>query len=262
MFASDLVSQFGHPNGLLVLETKHAHTMAVLGSSFGNAPTSMHNRTTVYNLPVTKGESGVIVLRVYEHDSQTGRTVGNFNFFVGVEWPDYSDYPVADLKRQWVPKIPSRIGTVLENVLSVVVDGIVYTTGNAQSPQEVHVEDGNLICRFMNGNIDAEEFREEAGAPARELQLIQELRGKLETCHQNSQSLRDELRERENSVAWLEYRLAQWRHAAHQVHKAVSERWWWQRRSLLLNAVKAFEKLKLQESQEQDAADKHHDRLR
>lgn len=272
MLADDLVVPYGHPNGVLVLETKYANTMTVLGSSFGQAPALKESVTNVFTFVVPKGESGIIVLRVYRYNPNTGEAIGTFSFFIGVQWLNTDEYPTANLGCQWVPKISSRIGNVLGKVLSVEVDGVVYTTGAAQKPQEVHVEDGNLICRYMNGNIDEDQFREEVGAPARERQLaeklaseqqlVTELRGQLETCHQNSQSLSDELRERENSVAWLEYRLVQWRHAAHQVHKAVSERWWWQRRPLLAKATRAFADLNLQELQEQEAANKRRDRLR
>lgn len=268
MFASDLVSAFGHTNGLLVLETKHAHIMAVLGSSFGQAPALKKSWSNVFNFVVPKGESGVIALQVCRRNPNTGETMGNFYFFIGVQWATTDEYMTANLERQWVPKISARVGTITESDLSVVLNSVVYTTGNPRSPQEVHVEDGNLICRFMNGNIDEDQFREEVGAPARERQLaeqlenerqlVRELREQLQTSGENNDQLRSEC---EVLVSKQRRRAHDWRSIACQFHEAVSKRWW-QRKRLLSIAIQAFKRLSLLESEEEEKAATYQDRLR
>jgi len=261
MLADDLVVPYGHPNGVLVLETKYANTMTVLGSSFGQAPALKESVTNVFTFVVPKGESGIIVLRVYRYNPNTGEAIGTFSFFIGVQWLNTDEYPTANLGCQWVPKISSRIGNVLEKVLSVVVDGVVYTTGAAQKPQEVHVKDGNLICRYMNGNIDEDQFREEVGAPARERQLAENLREEVESCEKTIRTLEHERIIQENLFCQQSKRSRDWRGVARLFHDAASQSWW-QRKRLLSIAIQAFKRLSLLESEEEEEAATYQDRLR
>lgn len=260
MFASDLVNPYSHANGVLMLETRHAHTMAVLGSSFGQAPAAKDNFSNVFYFNVPKECDGVIVLQVRKCNHNTGDLLGYYYFFVGVEWLASDEYPRADLERQWVSKVPHRMGNVMDKELSVKVGDVVYTTGKAR-PHEVHVEDGNLICRYMNGNIDEEEFRKEVGAPARQRQLAEDLRKEVESCKTTIRTLEHERILQENRFCQQSKRSRDWRGVARLFHDAASQSWW-QRKRLLSIAIQAFKRLSLLESEEEEEAATYQDRLR
>jgi hypothetical protein len=121
-----------------------------------------------------------------------------FDFTLEVSWPEGTVFPWIELKKQWVPEDPKRLIRHNWDAVEVRVDGVVY------SSHKEAVRDGNifanadLICRYADSKITAEEFLTAVNTPTTVQKLRDQLMRTEVTIHLIRREANDVKRERDD----------------------------------------------------------------
>lgn len=156
--------------GTIILEGINTDMFLMLGSSL---PASVSpDRYTYVNsltIAVERGKKGVMAVRVTtaRFDKKYTNYIG---FLLPVEWKGDDPRPFVDLEHPFVPR-GDRLGQVVDDHLEVVIDGKTFTTNEhaeRDEPGKVYIPDGNLLCKYLVGDVDAEEVKAAATECAEE----------------------------------------------------------------------------------------------
>ena len=171
MRASSLVVATAHTNGIITLEGIDQTAVNIVGASIGNLPVESY-QSNAQSFSIKQGEKGMVALEVsYRSGMGKNSQSNSYTFFLGVKWEDGQEKPRIDLQNQWIPEDPTRLGWFYFQSLEVVIDGTTYSsiTDYSQGKDgKHHVKDTNLLCRYMDSKVTAEELREALGLPAKE----------------------------------------------------------------------------------------------
>jgi len=172
MRASDLILAAAHPNGVITLESMNYAELQLVGASFGSM-LPMHRLGNSANIAINKDEIGMVVLHCSWCPDKTPEF---FDFTLEVSWPEGTVFPWIELRRQWVPEDPKRLIRHNWDAIEVSVDGVIYSSHKDAGRDGNIFANANLICRYINSKITADEFLTAVNTPTVEQKLRDQLK--------------------------------------------------------------------------------------
>lgn len=206
----------GKPGVTLSIKER-AFLISCLGASI---PVAVEASSKVTSIPMTlsftkedKGREGVVAIKAYDM-SPTSRSsqFQDLSCFLSVAWREGKAW--IDLVEDWVPSFPGRVGVIVDDHIEVVIDDVRYTS---DPEAESSVVDGDTLCQYLAGDIDAEaveaaatERKEEIAAQERVAELTAEndelehrvldLRGEYSRLEGQLESARERVAELEKAL--------------------------------------------------------------
>ena len=189
MEAITVLSETVGKNGVIVLTARYDYMLRVLGSSLPTSFSGQQGRilptaTHTFSMCVRQGDAGVVVLGVEMPDKKTMRCL---NFFIPVAWDKDEEKPRVNLKDPWVPPNPDRLLKASTSHVEIVYGGVRFTNRQDSEKKQGEVKvryvpDGDMICKYANGDIEADElkaaaveYEEEVSAREQVLELKQHI---------------------------------------------------------------------------------------
>ncbi|MFA5070459.1 MAG: hypothetical protein WC528_04220 [Patescibacteria group bacterium] len=217
-----LVAQADQEKGTLGLSAKGSSTIFFIGSSF---ETSVRTGDFVRGFTVCAptGKSGTIALCVISPGNHSSHYYG---YILSVENGH------IDLVKPWLA-LPEKMCHVAETTLTVKIRGKYFCSGTLpinENPDTLFVPDGNLLCRYLAGEIRASHVI--AAAVERKLEMsARDKLAKLET----------ELEEANNAQRYIEDILGGYKRLwilADNLAEAVRKPW--HKRGKISDAISTF----------------------
>ncbi len=183
---SEAVKVTASNSGIVSFYSKVGSALIVLGCSkpcsvdgvYDRPKTSQH---TIHNFYLTlkQGEKALIALKILKD--------GFAPTFILAKWSEGEDTPKVDLTKPWEPTDPDRIGQILYDkhyTIMTIVKGIRYSYCDQVIEEQrqdfgyLPYNGGKIICQYLIGDIDFEEFRSHVEFPntkpliKRQMQII------------------------------------------------------------------------------------------
>lgn len=151
--------------------------MTIHGSSL-DISAEQEDVNTFYVVAPGEGKEGIIALTV---SGSRGKEEFDIDFVLPVIHPEEKGKePYIELEKIWVPPLPNRLPRIgkdcyfAKHIFSVKIGGIIYTTDKhtaENDPKYRYVPDGNLLCKYIMGEVDAIEVRQRSAKYAEEVSM-------------------------------------------------------------------------------------------
>ena len=180
MKASSKILMSGPTDGVIVLSGYHDATFEVAGCSCNCSarPKSAGLNSVAITEP-TKGGDHFIALRVtWTEGSGKSKNHNGVNFLI----PIITDTSFGvDLENSWIPTADCLIQMDGYGYLEVRIEEDIFTTktlyGADKENANLHGDvDGNLMCRYAVGLVDADAFREQVASWNTKISLQEQLK--------------------------------------------------------------------------------------
>jgi len=148
--------------GVILLMGDGDDRIELLGSTI---PTSLDGKQkgkeTSFSLSVPKGSNGLIAVI----GSGPNAKIRICGFFLEVVWDKEASLPNINLENQWVPTDPTRMPQIVGEHIEVLVDRQIFSSELRFKDNKKHrYVSGDVICRFVMGEISVEELELSATA--------------------------------------------------------------------------------------------------
>lgn len=183
-----------------------------------------------------KGKQGIVIVTITRKEG-TGKNSTSLSqdFILPVYHPvDENKKPYIDLESKsiWVPPFPDRLPQIedsyyqyeLNHIFTVKIGGIIYTTDKytaEKNPKVRYVPDGNLLCRYITGEVDAIGVRQRAAEYAQEIST----KKKMNILVIENAELHKKVDKLDNQVETLKKELDEWEEKAKNLKEAADDVW-------------------------------------
>lgn len=159
MKASQLLCAKSSEEGVIVVEGLYNNKIRIIGSSIAKFISSDEYRNSVA-LSIKRSDKGFIAVYVV---LPSGKHVEHFEFFLDIGWIEDSGTPYIGLDSQWVPRHPERLGVINFFGIRTDIDGVIFSSSEYdKKPGVRYVNDHNLLCKYLAGDIEADVVKQAA----------------------------------------------------------------------------------------------------
>lgn len=162
MKASDRIAAERHGDSLSV-SGKWETSVAVLGASVPTSAGQSNDLMTSFYVSPNRTKKGVVAIRMFAPGQGKHSYAVSGEFLVTTGWKDGEPY--INLDEAWTP-LSGRLGQVSSRGISVEIFGVVfcsqkpYQSSDSKAVSAFCVVPGDVICRYLAGDIEAHEVLE------------------------------------------------------------------------------------------------------
>lgn len=198
---------------ILIPKAVDWNAIALLGTTL---PTSVKNRDIVEWLTIKapdKGKKGLIAVRLTNVGSKDRTPDKHFFLVISNE-----EKPYIDLENPWVPP-GDRLGQISSSsYITISIGETIYCNSRFELKGYKRVPDGNLLCRYLMGEVISDEVIKAAEQQEKEKNEVDELKERAKDLEKQWQELWEKL----GLWHWLadQLRLAcliEWRHPLQRI---------------------------------------------